>query len=144
MSDAGMRMAQEALSWRTVGRGLWEITTAVQGVIDRSGIATGLCHAFLRHTSASLILCENADPTVRSDLEAFAARFAPDGDPRYRHHLEGPDDMPAHLRSVFTQVELTIPVRSGRCALGTWQGIFLWEHRFESMDREVLVTVWGH
>jgi secondary thiamine-phosphate synthase enzyme len=144
MSEAGMRMAQEALSWQTVGRGLWEITAAVQGVIGRSGIGTGLCQAFLRHTSASLVLCENADPSVRSDLEAFAARFAPDGDPRYRHHLEGPDDMPAHLRSVFTQVELTIPVRGGRCALGTWQGIFLWEHRIESMDREVLVTVWGH
>jgi secondary thiamine-phosphate synthase enzyme len=139
-----MRLTQESLSWHTVGRGLWEITAAVQAVVERSGIESGLCQAFLRHTSASVILCENADPAVRADLEAFALRFAPDGDPRYRHHLEGPDDMPAHLRAVFTQVELTVPVRQGRCALGTWQGIFLWEHRLAPMTREVIVTVWGH
>ena len=143
MAGAGLLMAQESLSWRTVGRGLWDITAAVQTVVDRSGVTTGQCHGFLRHTSASLILCENADPTVRTDLEAFAARFAPDGDPRYHHHLEGPDDMPAHLRAVFTQVEVTIPVRHGRCALGTWQGIFQWEHRLDGQAREVLVTVWG-
>ncbi len=143
MAGAGLLMAQESLSWRTVGRGLWDITAAVQTVVDRSGVTTGQCHGFLRHTSASLILCENADPTVRTDLEAFAARFAPDGDPRYHHHLEGPDDMPAHLRAVFTHVEVTIPVRHARCALGTWQGIFLWEHRLDGQAREVLVTVWG-
>ncbi|MGB5233918.1 MAG: secondary thiamine-phosphate synthase enzyme YjbQ [Candidatus Macondimonas sp.] len=137
MHDAGIPLLAHG------GGGLWDITGVVQAVVDRSGVTTGLCHGFLRHTSASLILCENADPTVRTDLEAFAARFAPDGDPRYRHHLEGPDDMPAHLRAVFTQVEVTVPVRHGRCALGTWQGIFLWEHRLDGQAREVLVTVWG-
>ena len=102
---------------------------------------TGLCHVFVQHTSASLIICENADPTVRSDLERFIARIAPDGDPIYDHTLEGPDDMPAHVRSVLTSIELTVPVTDGRCALGTWQGLYLYEHRLRAHDRRIVVTV---
>lgn len=98
---------------------------------------------FLRHTSASLILCENADPTVRSDLEAFMSRLSPDGDPIYQHTQEGADDMPAHVRTVLTQSSLTLPIQSGQCGLGTWQGIYLWEHRHHPHRREVMVTVNG-
>ena len=96
---------------------------------------------FVQHTSASLIICENADPTVRSDLERFMARLAPDGDPIYDHTLEGPDDMPAHVRAILTKMDLVIPVSDGRCALGTWQGIYLYEHRHGGQQRRVVVTV---
>jgi secondary thiamine-phosphate synthase enzyme len=97
----------------------------------------------VRHTSASLILCENADPTVRRDLEAFLARLVPDGDPLFRHDDEGPDDMPAHVRAILTKMDLTVPVSDGHCALGTWQGIFLYEHRAHGHRREVVLTVQG-
>ena len=97
----------------------------------------------LQHTSASLILCENADPVVRRDLEAFLARLVPDGDRIFEHTLEGPDDMAAHVRTVHTQNSLTIPISSGRCALGTWQGVYLWEHRLAPHKRSVIVTVYG-
>ena len=104
---------------------------------------TGLCHLFIRHTSASLILCENADPDVRRDLDTYMEKLVRDGDPMFRHRSEGPDDMSAHIRSVLTASSLTLPVRDGRCDLGTWQGVFLWEHRTHAHRREVVVTVQG-
>ncbi|QEH36828.1 hypothetical protein OJF2_54130 [Aquisphaera giovannonii] len=133
----------ETLKIQTRGRGTYEITSAVEEAVGRSGIARGLCNIFLMHTSASLILCENADPTVRRDLETFAARFVKDGDPTFVHDLEGPDDMPAHIRSIFTQASITVPVEDGRCKLGTWQGLFLWEHRTAPHRRTIAVTVMG-
>ncbi len=108
-----------------------------------SGIVSGICQVFCRHTSASLVLTENADPTVRADLEAFISRLVPDGDPIFRHTAEGPDDMPAHVRSVLTQSGLSLPVGGGRCLLGTWQGVYLWEHRSAGHRRHVTVTVLG-
>jgi len=128
---------------RTRGRGTTDITGEVEAAVRDSGIHTGLCHVFIRHTSASLMLCENADPDVRRDLETFMQRIAPDGDPDFVHTAEGPDDMSAHVRSVLTSSELTIPVRDGRCALGTWQGVYLWEHRTAPHRRSVVVTVQG-
>ena len=134
---------QEETTLDTRGRGTYELTQALQRIVASSGVRTGLCHVFLRHTSASLILCENADPAVRTDLETFMARTAPDGDPAHTHTAEGPDDMPAHIRSVLTQNDLNLPVRDGACALGTWQGVFLWEHRTAPHRRSVVVTVTG-
>ena len=127
----------------TRGRGIYVFTAEVQEFVRSSGISSGLCHVFVRHTSASLMLTENADPDVLRDLEAFMSRLVPDGDPLYRHTAEGPDDMPAHVRSVLTQTDLNIPVRDGQCALGTWQGVFLWEHRHAPHRRHVLLTVNG-
>jgi len=127
----------------TPGRGFCEISADLQRVVKQSEIAVGLCHVFLRHTSASLLITENADPDVRRDLETFISRLAPDGDPSYIHAMEGPDDMPAHIRSVLTASELTIPVREGRLALGTWQGVYLWEHRHRPHRRRLDVTVIG-
>ncbi len=132
---------QETIAYTNRGRGTYNLTQEVCEVVRRAGIQTGLCHLFLQHTSASLILCENADPTVRSDLERFMARLAPDGDPIYEHTLEGPDDMPAHVRAILTQVDMTLPVSRGECALGTWQGIYLYEHRRQSQRRRIVVTV---
>lgn len=134
---------QEEFQIATRGRGSWEITQQVQQRVAASSIETGLCHVFVAHTSASLMLCENADPSVRHDLETFMARLVPDGDPRYTHDNEGPDDMAAHLRTVLTQSGLTVPIRHGRCALGTWQGIYLWEHRTRPHQRRVVVTLQG-
>lgn len=134
---------QRTLRFNTRGRGTLDITRDVERVVSSSGVHTGLCSVFLQHTSASLILCENADPTVRVDLETLLARLAPDGDPSYRHDTEGPDDMAAHARSVLTSNALTIPVADGRLALGTWQGIYLWEHRHAGHARHVAVTVLG-
>ncbi len=125
----------------TRGRGTINISSQINEVIAAQGLESGLCHLFLQHTSASLILCENADPSVRTDLENFMARIAPDGDPIYTHDMEGDDDMPAHIRSILTQNSLTIPVMNGRCALGTWQGIFLWEHRSHGHQRKLLITL---
>ncbi|NIP72427.1 MAG: YjbQ family protein [Gammaproteobacteria bacterium] len=136
-------MFQRELSLRTGGRGSYEITDRVQALVAQSGVHLGLCHVFVHHTSASLMLCENADPGVRGDLERFMARLVPDGDPMFEHATEGPDDMPAHVRSVLTQSELTVPVIEGRCALGTWQGIYLWEHRSAPHRRTVTVTIHG-
>lgn len=134
---------QRTLRFNTRGRGTLDITRDIERVVSSSKIRTGLCSVFLQHTSASLILCENADPTVRTDLETLLARLAPDGDPAYRHDTEGPDDMAAHARSVLTSNSLTIPVADGRLALGTWQGIYLWEHRHAGHAREIVVTVTG-
>jgi len=128
---------------RTSGRGTVEITDRITAAVTASGVEAGLCHVFVHHTSASLIIGENADPTVRRDLDAFFARLVPDGDRLFRHTAEGPDDMPAHVRTVLTQTSLTLPVEGGRCDLGTWQGVFLWEHRTAPHRRRVTVTVIG-
>ncbi len=134
-------IAQTTLEFRTRGRGTTDITAEVARVIAASGIAKGLCTAFLQHTSASLILCENADPDVRRDLETLLSRLAPDGDPAWVHDAEGPDDMASHARSVLTSNSLTIPVSGGKLMLGTWQGIYLYEHRREAHERSAVVTV---
>lgn len=134
---------QKTLEFRTPGRGTTDITAEVQRAVAASGIRKGLCTVFLQHTSASLILCENADPDVRRDLETLLARLAPDGDPAYVHDTEGPDDMAAHARSILTSSCSTIPVTDGRLALGTWQGLYLYEHRTAPHTRTVVVTVTG-
>ena len=136
-------MFQEELVIETWGRGSVEITEQVAAAVDASDVDDGLCHLFIRHTSASLIVNENADPAVLQDLETFMRDLVPDGDPRFRHTAEGPDDMPAHIRSILTQTDLSIPVRGGRLALGTWQGIYLWEHRAAPHRRTVLISVQG-
>ena len=134
---------QETLNVQTRGRGTYDLSDRVAGVVRRADVRTGLCHVFVQHTSASLMLCENADPTVRRDLEAFLSRMVPDGDPIFQHTAEGPDDMPAHVRSVLTHSGLTIPIAAGRCLLGVWQGVYLWEHRQAPHHRQVSVTVNG-
>lgn len=134
---------QQTITVRTDGRGTINITREIEGVVRTSGIEQGLCHVFVHHTSASLIITENADSDVRRDLETYFAKLVLDGDPAYLHDQEGPDDMAAHIRSVLTQSEITIPIRAGRLALGTWQGLFLWEHRFQAHRRNITITVTG-
>ena len=134
---------QQLLIIQTRGRGSQNITADVASVVAAAGIESGLAHVFVRHTSCSLLLTENADPDVRHDLETLFSRFAPDGDRAYRHNLEGDDDMAAHARALVAGFELTVPVGDGRLRLGTWQGIFLWEHRTSPHRREVVVTVLG-
>lgn len=134
-------ISQSELQINTDGRGTYDITGRVQDAVGQSGIKSGMCHVFIRHTSASIMLCENADPAVMRDLEAFMVRLAPDGDHIFSHVAEGPDDMPAHVRSVLTHSDLSIPVRDGRCDLGTWQGIYLWEHRQAAHRRMLTVTI---
>lgn len=134
---------QSSIVVDTSGRGTFDVTAQVQRIVRESGVATGLCHVFVRHTSASLMICENADPSVRRDLERFMADLAPDGDPRYEHDSEGPDDMPAHIRSILSGSDLSLPVTDGRAALGTWQGVYLWEHRHRGHRRTLVVTVKG-
>jgi secondary thiamine-phosphate synthase enzyme len=134
---------QQSFEVRTEGRGSYGIAREVQQRVAASGIVTGICHLFVHHTSASLMLCENADPDVRADLERFMARLVPDGGPLFAHQDEGPDDMPAHVRTVLTHSELTLPVAGGQCALGIWQGIYLWEHRRAAHRRRLTVTVYG-
>ena len=134
---------QDKLTIRSTGRGTYDITHDVENCIRQSGARDGLCHLFIHHTSASLILCENADPAVRKDLETFMAKLSPDGDPMFTHRAEGADDMPAHIRSVLTQSELSIPISKGESALGTWQGIYLWEHRTAPHQRQITVTIHG-
>lgn len=138
-----MRQAQHRLIVPTRGRGLIEITPAVRDWLDGQGIATGLMTLFCRHTSASLLIQENADPDVRTDLEAYFERLAPEDPDRYVHGAEGPDDMPAHIRAALTQVQLGVPVAAGRMALGTWQGIYLFEHRRAPHRREVVLHLLG-
>lgn len=133
----------ESLTVRTGGRGTSEITREVQRVVRDSGVTRGLCTVFVHHTSASVIVCENAEPEVRRDLERFFARVVPDAHPDFRHTDEGPDDMPAHVRSVLTQASISIPVADARCDLGTWQGLYLWEHRTAPHIRRVTVSVMG-
>jgi secondary thiamine-phosphate synthase enzyme len=134
---------QSILQFSTSGRGTRNITEAVAKVVAESGVQCGLANVFVQHTSCSLTITENADPDVRRDLDTIIARLAPDGDPKYRHDLEGPDDMAAHARSVLTDTGLTVPINAGRLLLGTWQGIFLWEHRTAVQRRSVVVTVLG-
>lgn len=134
---------QNGFEVATRGRGSYLITQEIQGYVQASGIATGLAHLFVHHTSASLMLCENADPQVRADLERFMARLAPDGDPLFQQSEAGPDDMPAHVRTLLSGSDLSIPITAGRCALGTWQGIYLWEHRHLGSRRQLTPTVYG-
>ena len=136
-------ISQTEISVSTSGRGTYDIGRQIQDFVGSAGITTGLCHVFIKHTSASLMLCENADPAVLRDLETFMERQVPDGDPMFTHTAEGPDDMPAHVRSVLTQSDINLPVSNGRCALGTWQGIYLWEHRFAPHLRTVTLTLTG-
>ena len=126
----------------TRGRGFTELTRQVAAFVTGAGVSQGMCSVFVPHTSASLLLGENADPSVRRDLEAFMARLVPDGDPLYEHDAEGPDDMSAHIRSVLTQSSIALPVIDGELALGTWQGLYLWEHREAAHERRVILSVW--
>lgn len=125
------------------GRGTVDVTAEVQRAVADAGVDSGLCNVFVHHTSASLIVCENADPSVRGDLERFFARLVPDGDPIFEHTAEGPDDMSAHVRSILTQTSISLPVAGGRCALGTWQGVYLWEHRTAGHRRRLTISVLG-
>lgn len=134
---------QAEIEIATRGRGFHELTADVAAQVRGSAIRIGICQLFLRHTSASLCITENADPEVHRDLERFAQRLAPDGDPLFSHDAEGPDDMPAHVRSLIVGYQLTVPIRDGNLALGTWQGIYLWEHRTEAMRRQLIVTLAG-
>ena len=136
-------IAQSEIRVSTRGRGTYDLSRDVQEAVRSSNIRTGLCHVFICHTSASLMLCENADPSVMRDMESFMASQVPDGDPMFTHTAEGDDDMAAHVRSVLTGSDLNLPVRDGRCALGTWQGVYLWEHRYAPHERRVIVTVQG-
>ena len=132
---------QEIISIKTQGRCTVDITHEVENLVSRAGIKVGLCNLFIQHTSASLILCENADPDVRIDLENFMQHMVKDGDDLFIHTAEGPDDMPAHIRSVLTSSSLTIPIANGRWLLGTWQGVYLWEHRLNSHARNIIVSI---
>lgn len=135
-------MYQTELTIETDGRDTLDITGRIEREVTSSDVETGLCHLFLKHTSASLLINENADPDVRRDLETFLADLVPDGDSRFRHDAEGADDMAAHVRLALTHSDLTVPVSAGRLALGTWQGIFLWEHRYQPHQRRIVVSIW--
>ena len=136
-------MFQETVTLPESRRGLHDVTRAVADVVARSGVRAGLCHLFLQHTSASLLVQENADPDVLRDLEDWFARAVVDGDPRFRHRDEGPDDMSGHIRTALTHTSLTVPVTDGRLALGTWQAIYLYEHRTAPHRRRLVVSVHG-
>lgn len=136
------RHFQRVLDIQTRGKSLQRFTHQVQGAVSASGIVTGLCTIFIRHTSASLIIQENADPDVLVDLESFLSKLVPEHG-HYVHSTEGPDDMPAHIRSVLTHTSETIPIMNGRLALGTWQGIYLWEHRARGHHREIVIHIVG-
>jgi len=127
----------------TTRRGLNEITGGVRGVLRASGVREGLCTVFIRHTSASLLIQENADPAVKRDLEAFLSRLVPDGDPLFTHVAEGDDDMPSHVKAALTRTSEQVPVREGELVLGTWQGLYVWEHRDGRHRREVVVQLMG-
>lgn len=137
-------VAQGGFAVHTRGRGFSDITAQVGEAVASSHVQTGIANVFTAHTSCSLLLGENADPAVRDDLERWFARAVPDGDAIFRHDAEGPDDMPAHIRSILTGVSLSLPVHAGKLLLGTWQGIYLWEHRLDPHQRRVTVTVLGH
>ncbi|MBD3821937.1 MAG: YjbQ family protein [Thiotrichales bacterium] len=138
-----MKTFQTLLKVTTPKRGTYSITDKIEQCVKESGIQTGLCHVFCQHTSASLIITENADPTVREDIEYWMQKTVFDGDPAYRHNYEGDDDMSGHIRSMITQSSQTIPVSSNRLNLGTWQGLFLYEHRTGRFERRLVVTVQG-
>ena len=138
-----LRQFTTSMTFETRGRGLLEVMRPVTEWVDEAGLATGLLTVFVRHTSASLLIQENADPDVRGDLDRFFARLVPDGDPLFRHRDEGADDMPAHVRAALTAVQLSVPLSGGRLALGTWQGIYLWEHRTRPHRRELVLQLLG-
>jgi secondary thiamine-phosphate synthase enzyme len=135
-------VSTQALSVRAPRRGLQDITEQVARLVARGGVSDGMCTLFIRHTSASLIIQENYDPSARADLETFMDRLVPEGATWITHTLEGDDDMPSHIKSVLTQVSLSIPILDGKLALGAWQGIYLWEHRDHPTPREILVSVY--
>ncbi len=137
-------MKQYTLDIQTQGRSIVNISPEIDRLVDQSGVSTGLCHIFIRHTSASLIITENADSNVRKDLETYISRLVLDGDPAYLHDAEGPDDMSAHIRSILTQSEISIPIGNGILAMGTWQGIYLWEHRTSPHRRHLTITLQGN
>jgi secondary thiamine-phosphate synthase enzyme len=136
-------LRQFQLSIDTVGRGTYELTARLRDCVREAGVGSGLAQLFVHHTSASLIVSENADPAVHRDLERFLARLVPDGDPMFEHDAEGPDDMPAHVRALLTAVSVSLPVTEGRLALGTWQGVYLYEHRSAPHRRRLTLTVVG-
>jgi secondary thiamine-phosphate synthase enzyme len=138
-----MRQQLQELAVATPGRGFTDITDAVERFVEDSGMKTGLVTLHLQHTSASLLIQENADPEVRQDLERFFSRLVPDGDPLFQHNAEGDDDMPAHIRTMLTCVNLSVPIDKGELALGTWQGIYLWEHRTNPHRRRILIHLLG-
>jgi len=138
-----MGVFQEAMELRPRGRGMHEITEAVARVLARSGLTRGVVTVFCQHTGASLVIMENADPTARRDLEAWLDRLVPVDDPHFVHSSEVPDDMPSHIKMALTRTSETVPFNGGRMLLGTWQGIFLWEHRDAAPARTVIVTVMG-
>jgi secondary thiamine-phosphate synthase enzyme len=138
-----MRIEQRSISIETPGRAMIEITHRVDEAVRDCNFEQGLCHVFIHHTSASLMITENADGNVLRDLENYISRLVADGDPAFIHDQEGPDDMAAHIRCVLTQSELTLPIKAGRLALGTWQGLFLWEHRYRPHRRNITITLTG-
>ena len=140
---ASLRVHSEPLTVRTAGKGTYEITEEIRAVVARSGIAAGTVTVFVQHTSCSLIIMENADPTARADLEKYFDRLVPENEPYFEHKDEGPDDMPSHIRMVLTRSSEVIPIVDSRMQLGTWQGIFLFEHRRAAHRRKILVTVMG-
>ena len=132
---------QKTLSLTTHGQGLYEFTREAETWVNEQRVDTGVCHLFVRHTSCSLTIQENADPSAKTDLENWLSRLVPENDPLYTHTMEGPDDMPAHIKAILTNVSLSIPIVDGRLALGTWQGLYLWEHRHQSHRRSVILHV---
>jgi len=132
---------QDKLIISSHGRGTTEISAEVSQFVRNSGINAGICQLFCQHTSASLIICENADPSVQHDLETHMSGLVVDGDPRFTHTLEGDDDMPAHIRTILTNPNLSVPIHKGELALGMWQGIFLWEHRLSAQQRSIIITI---
>jgi secondary thiamine-phosphate synthase enzyme len=139
-----MKHYQKALRLKTTGKALHKITSQVEQIVAESGVEIGLCTVFVRHTSASLVIQENADPDVLTDLSNFLAKLVPEDPMRYIHNAEGPDDMPAHIRSALTHTSEQIPIARNRLVLGTWQGIYLWEHRQRSHQREIVVHISGN
>jgi secondary thiamine-phosphate synthase enzyme len=127
----------------TRGKGLYEVTDRIQAVVSEAGVDEGLCTVMIQHTSASLTIQENADPSARHDLEAWMERHVPEGDPHFTHTLEGPDDMPSHIRAALTSTTLSVPVVNGHLALGTWQGVYLWEHRARGHRRRLVIHLGG-
>jgi secondary thiamine-phosphate synthase enzyme len=140
---ASLRVHSEALTVRTTGKGTYEITEEIREVVTRSGIASGTATVFVQHTSCSLIIMENADPTARADLERYFDRLVPENEPYFEHNAEGPDDMPSHIRMVLTRSSEVIPIVDSRIQLGTWQGMFLFEHRRAAHRRKIIVTAMG-
>jgi len=134
---------QDTLSLDTPGRSFTDLSSELRRVVKTASVRAGTCHIFVPHTSCAVIFCENMDPDVRDDLEQFMANLAPDSDQAYRHSAEGPDDMPAHIRSIMTHNDLTVPIMNSELKLGVWQGVFLWEHRTQPHQRDIYITIMG-